>query len=113
MGFTGRLQPSGVTNPSTKTGEFQRNTKPSPGAWSGALTPTVSWPRDPPTTCSRSHRQRLAVGWKAVAPSLADEISPSEVREDFGIHHPVSTSVSIKPARADALIRELDRRFAR
>jgi len=57
------------------------------------------------------HRHRIAVEWKSVASSLKEGLSPAAIRDRFGIHHPVSTSVSIKPEKGEALIIELDRQF--
>lgn len=52
---------------------------------------------------------RLSISWKAVAKKLSDGIKPSVVREEFDIYHPVSTSVSIKPFKAEKLIERIRR----
>ena len=57
------------------------------------------------------HRHRLDVTWKAAAPRLRDGLRPDEIHASFGIYHPVGTSASIAPGKAERLIRELDDRF--
>jgi hypothetical protein len=41
------------------------------------------------------HLHRLSVVWKTVAPKLEQGIRPEVLREDFGIFHPLSTSMRI------------------
>jgi hypothetical protein len=56
-------------------------------------------------------RHRLAVNWKAAAGHLKDALSADEVRRDFGIYHPISTSVLMKYADGKRLIDRLSERF--
>jgi hypothetical protein len=57
------------------------------------------------------HLHRLAVKWHAHAQRLADGISPEQLRTQFGIYHPISTSVSIDFGRARTLVDALSQRF--
>jgi len=54
---------------------------------------------------------RLSISWKAVATGLSDGIAPGEVREKFGIYHPISTSVSIEDFKAKNLIESLTAKY--
>jgi hypothetical protein len=54
---------------------------------------------------------RLSINWKAVAKQLSDGIIPSEVREKYGIYHPISTSVSIDVFKSRNLIQALNQRY--
>lgn len=54
---------------------------------------------------------RLKVKWHAVAQRLADGIPPDVVRDEFGIFHPRSTSVSINAADCKRLIRRMNEKF--
>jgi len=56
-------------------------------------------------------RHRLTVKWKATAHNLKDALPAEEIRKEFGIHHPISTSVSIKYADAKRLIERLSEKF--
>lgn len=51
-----------------------------------------------------SCRHRLQINWKTTVQNLSDGIPPETVREQFGIYHPVSTSVSIDPTKCRKLI---------
>jgi hypothetical protein len=51
---------------------------------------------------------RLSINWKAVATELSEGIKPADVRDNFDIYHPLSTSVSIDPFKAKRLIEELN-----
>ena len=57
------------------------------------------------------HLHRLSVEWKAVAPTLQDSIPSDEVKQRFGIYHPVSTSVNIEDRKAQELIATLSEKF--
>ena len=54
---------------------------------------------------------RLLVSWKATASRLKDGIRPDRVRNEFGIYHPISTSVSIEAAKAMGLLVKLSSMF--
>lgn len=54
---------------------------------------------------------RLDVAWKASATRLDMAIPADVIRREYGIYHPVSTSVSIDPDKARNLIRAIDQRF--
>lgn len=54
---------------------------------------------------------RISVIWKATAENLSKGIAPDIVREQFGIYHPISTSVTIDKEKAQRLIDELNRTF--
>ncbi|MDH5517413.1 MAG: hypothetical protein OEY36_06300 [Gammaproteobacteria bacterium] len=54
---------------------------------------------------------RLSIKWKTVAPKLSNGIKPAEVRDQFDIYHPLSTSVSIDPFKAKRLIEMLNLKF--
>jgi hypothetical protein len=56
-------------------------------------------------------RHRLAIKWKATASHLTDALSAEEVRKEFGVHHPIRTSVSIKHADGKRLIERLSEKF--
>ena len=56
-------------------------------------------------------RHRLQVNWKCSASSLSSGISPETVREQFGIYHPVSTSVSIDPKNCRRLLEHMRQEF--
>lgn len=57
------------------------------------------------------HLHRLTVSWKATASKLEDGISPETLREEFGIFHPLSTSVRIDKEKAQNLVNELNKVF--
>jgi len=54
---------------------------------------------------------RLSINWKNIAEKLTDSIKPSELREQFDIHHPISTSVSIDSFKAEKLIENLNQKY--
>ena len=54
---------------------------------------------------------RIGISWKATAERLNKGISPDIVRKEFGIYHPVSTSVSIDKMKAKKLIEKLSELF--
>jgi len=47
---------------------------------------------------------RLSINWKTVAEKLQDGVKPSIVYEEYGIYHPMRTSVSIDEFKATKLI---------
>ena len=53
-------------------------------------------------------RHRLGIKWKLVAKKLSDGITPDIIRNEFGIYHPVSTSVSIDPDKCRRLIKYMN-----
>lgn len=53
-------------------------------------------------------RHRISIKWKAVVPKLSNGIKPAQVRDQFDIYHPLSTSVSIDPFKAKRLIEKLN-----
>jgi len=57
-------------------------------------------------------RHRIKIKWKATVPKLVDGIGAERVRTGFGIHHPIRTSVSIDPKKAEQLMSELTKTFA-
>lgn len=54
---------------------------------------------------------RLSIKWINIAEKLIDGIKPSEVKEQFDIHHPISTSVSIDSFKAEKLIEKLNQKY--
>ena len=58
-------------------------------------------------------RHRLDVKWKRTAARLEFAIPADVVRKEWGIYHPVSTSVSIDPDKAKKLTRFMDEQFER
>jgi hypothetical protein len=56
-------------------------------------------------------RHRLGVAWKAVAKKLSEGFPAEEVRREFQIYHPISTSVSMDPGRGKRLLENLSTRF--
>ncbi len=56
-------------------------------------------------------RHRRSITWKSVASKLSDGIAPDKVYKDFGIYHPVPTSVSIADDDAKRLITALNEKF--
>lgn len=57
------------------------------------------------------HRHRISIIWKAVAKNLEGGLKPKDIREQFDIYHPISTSVRINPKNAERLIEKLNRTF--
>ena len=58
------------------------------------------------------HLHRANIEWLYVAPSLSNAISARDVREKFGIHHPIRTSCWIDNSEnAEKLIAEMKTRF--
>lgn len=55
---------------------------------------------------------RLSIHWKATAKSLSNGMPADMVRNDFGIYHPISTSVSIDNQNGKRLVDALSKRFA-
>jgi len=49
--------------------------------------------------------------WKATAPKLTDGLSAEEIRREFNIYHPISTSVSMSVADGKKLLVRLSGRF--
>jgi hypothetical protein len=58
------------------------------------------------------HLHRLDIVWKATASNIDDGIRPDIVRNEFGIYHPVSTSVRIDSEKACRLIEALTGKFS-
>lgn len=56
-------------------------------------------------------RHRVNINWKATATNLSEGLSAETVRTEFGIYHPISTSVPIDPINAERLIAKLSERF--
>lgn len=56
-------------------------------------------------------RHRLKVEWKAVTSDLQNGLRPDEIRDAFGIYHPVSTSVSIDPVKAKGMLKRMNEQF--
>lgn len=56
-------------------------------------------------------RHRISVKWRAIAPRLAEGISAEEVRREFNIYHPISTSVSLSAGDGERLCQRLSERF--
>jgi hypothetical protein len=56
-------------------------------------------------------RHRLQVRWEATAKVLSEGFSPETVREQFGIYHPVSTSVSIDSEKCRSLMERMHEKF--
>jgi len=54
---------------------------------------------------------RLAVRWKSAAKSLNDAMPAERIRKEFGIYHPISTSVSMSIDSGKRLIQALSERF--
>lgn len=67
---------------------------------------------DPDDRLKGTHLHRLQIAWKAVAPHLDQGIRPEILRKDFGIYHPISTSVSIDGDKGRKLIVLLNQKFA-
>lgn len=57
------------------------------------------------------HRHRLDVDWQATAKNIDGGLSAEAVREEYGIYHPVSTSVKIGAEKAEKLIAAMNHRF--
>ncbi|WP_020564412.1 PDDEXK family nuclease [Methylosarcina fibrata] len=54
---------------------------------------------------------RLSVRWRAVAEKLNDALPAEYIRNEFGIYHPISTSVSMSSESGKRLIAVLSERF--
>jgi hypothetical protein len=54
---------------------------------------------------------RLSVRWKATAKKLSEAMPAERIRNEFGIHHPISTSVSMSAQNGKRLIKALTERF--
>ncbi len=63
------------------------------------------------TLCGKC-RHRLAVKWKAVASDLSFGLPADEIRQQFGIYHPISTSVSMNPLYGKRLVDRLTAQFS-
>jgi len=69
-------------------------------------------PGDPEDFLGGSQLHRLKVKWKATAPSIKQGIRADVVRKEYGIYHPVSTSVKINDEKAHRLMQALDEKFS-
>ncbi len=58
-------------------------------------------------------RHRITIKWKATAHNLSDGLSAEEIRREFNIYHPVSTSVSMSTSQGKKLLERLSRRSLR
>jgi len=58
-----------------------------------------------------THLHRLSINWKATAQRLEDGVRPDVLREEFGIFHPLSTSVRIDDEKAQNMIDRLNTLF--
>ncbi len=67
--------------------------------------------RDEDNVLKGKHRHRISIIWKAVAKNLEDGVKPKDIREQFDIYHPISTSVRINPKNAERLIEKLNSTF--
>jgi hypothetical protein len=56
-------------------------------------------------------RHRIRVKWHAIATKLEQSMPAEQVRKDYAIYHPISTSVSIDPIDGKKLIEALSLRF--
>ena len=54
---------------------------------------------------------RLDIKWRATASELSECLKPDYIRNNFGIYHPLSTSVSINKSNGLKLIEELNQHF--
>ena len=54
---------------------------------------------------------RLAVRWKSVAKTLSNAMSAERIRTEFGIYHPISTSVSMNVENGKRLVQALTKQF--
>lgn len=54
---------------------------------------------------------RLSVRWSAVAKKLSEAMPAERIRTEFGIYHPISTSVSMSAESGKRLIEALTERF--
>jgi hypothetical protein len=62
---------------------------------------------DPADILAGRHLHRLGIKWGAVAPTLRHGIPADEVRNRFGIFHPISTSVRIAEDKGGRLVEAL------
>jgi len=56
-------------------------------------------------------RHRLDISWRACAPHLNKAIPADKIRREYGIYHPVSTSVSIDSDKAKNLTTTMSHKF--
>ena len=56
-------------------------------------------------------RHRISVSWKAVARKLSEALPAEDIRRDFSIYHPISTSVSMNSEQGKRLLVRLTERF--
>lgn len=56
-------------------------------------------------------RHRITVKWEATARRLNDGLSAEEIRREFNIYHPISTSVSMNTSQGEKLLKRLSERF--
>jgi len=68
-------------------------------------------PNDPEDFLQGSQLHRLGINWKAAAPSIKQGLRADIVRKEYGIYHPVSTSVKINAEKAHRLVEALNRKF--
>ena len=62
---------------------------------------------------TEQHRHRMNINWHAVAPHIEEGIPANFVRDNYGLHHPIRTSISIRPEQAVLLRNGLDEKFLR
>lgn len=54
---------------------------------------------------------RLTINWKATADNLSEGMKPDVIRDQFGIYHPLSTSVTIETNKGKKLLNALTEKF--
>lgn len=70
-------------------------------------------PGDRGDKLNRKHLHRLSISWKATASKLEHGIRPDKLRDEFGVFHPLSTSVRIDNEKVQRLVNELNNVFDR
>lgn len=82
--------------------------------WGVVQTPTYRLvnPEYDRFSASGQLRHRLkGIQWQHVAVSVSDAIPANELKEKFGLNHPIQTRSKIRRDRAEALVREMAIRF--
>lgn len=62
---------------------------------------------------SGSHLHRISISWQDVAPTTEQAITATQIREQFQLHHPVSTSTGMSQENGERLIAEMAARWSK
>ncbi len=66
---------------------------------------------DPDDVMKGDCRHRRKINWKATAKKLSDALHHQEIKNSFGIYHPIQTRVSIEKSKGKQLVEKLSNLF--